>query len=346
MAQRQPLVGRDLAVDPGIAPFLARVNSKPPPNKPVSLAQARRGIYRLAEIVAPGTEIAMYSVEDATIPGPLTPIPIRTYRPTADPAPTAVYFHGGGWMTGSIASHDFLVRKLARESGLVFVSVDYRLAPEHRFPAGLEDCLAATAWIAEHIHDYGGLAGQLSVTGDSSGGNLAAVVARRCRDQGRHLSAQLLLYPVIDSAGDYPSRHENGGGYLLTRDDIVTSAQNYLGNRAELLGSADVAPIRATDLCGLAPAVIGVAHHDPLRDEGLAYASKLAAAAVDVFAKDYPGMIHTFASLYAISTGADQALRELLTEFSHRARIPASTREAARDMRNPRPRTPTIRCRN
>ena len=309
-----------MAVDPGLATFLARVNRRPPPSAPVSLAQARRGIYRLAEIVAPEVEIAMHSVEDATIPGPVTGIPIRTYRPTADPAPTAVYFHGGGWMTGSIASHDFLVRKLARETGMVFVSVDYRLAPEHPFPAGLDDCLAATAWVAEHIHDHGGLANHLCVAGDSSGGNLAAVVARRFRDQGRHLSAQLLLYPVIDSAGDYPSRHENGYSYLLTRDDIVTSAQNYLGDRVELLGSADVAPIRATDLHGLAPAVIGVAHHDPLRDEGLAYATKLAAAGVDVFVKDYPGMIHTFASLYAISAAADQALRELLTEFARRAR--------------------------
>jgi acetyl esterase len=319
-AQPQAPVGRDMAVDPGIAPFLARVNRRPPPSKPESLGQARRGIHRLAEIVAPQPEIAMYSVEDATIPGPVTGIPIRTYRPTAEPAPTAVYFHGGGWMTGSIASHDFLVRKLATETGLVFVSVDYRLAPEHPFPAGLDDCLAATDWVAEHIHDHGGLANHLCVAGDSSGGNLAAVVTRRYRDRGRHLNGQLLLYPVIDSAGDYPSRHENGRGYLLTLDDIVTSAQNYLGNRPELLGSADVAPIRATDLSGLAPAVIGVAHHDPLRDEGLAYANKLAATGVDVFAKDYPGLIHTFASLYAISTGANQALRELLTEFSHRAR--------------------------
>jgi acetyl esterase len=268
---------------------------------------------------------------------PLREIPVRTYRPSADPAPTAVYFHGGGWMTGSIAGHDFLVRKLARESGLVFVSIDYRLAPEHPFPAGLDDCRAATAWVAEHIHHYGGLAGHLAVSGDSSGGNLAAVVARRFRDQGRHLSAQLLLYPVIDSAGDYPSRHENGSSYLLTLDDIVTSAKNYLGNRPGLVGSPDLAPIRATDLSELAPAVIGIAHHDPLRDEGLAYAYKLAAAGVDVFAKDYPGMIHTFASLYAISAAANQALRELLDEFSHRARISRSTREAARDVRNPRP---------
>jgi acetyl esterase len=322
-----------MPVDPGIAPLLARVNGRPP-KKPMSLADARRGVYRLAEIVAPEPAIEMYSVEDTTVPGPVVDVRIRTYRPSSDPAPTAVYFHGGGWMTGSVASHDFLVRKLARESGLVFVSVDYRLAPEHPFPAGLDDCLAATVWVAEHIDDYGGLPGRLSVAGDSSGGNLAAVVARGFRDQARHLSAQLLLYPVIDSAGDYPSRQENGGGYLLTLDDIVTSAQNYLGGRNELLGSADVAPIRATDFSGLAPAVIGVAHHDPLRDEGLAYAAKLASAGVDVFAKDYPGMIHTFAALYAISTGVDQALRELLTEFTKRAHIPKPTREAARTVRN------------
>src|SRR5258705_9422617 len=155
-------MGRDMAGDLGIAWLLARVNRRPPPSQRVTLAQARQGIYRLAEIVAPQPEIAMYSVEDATIPGPVTGIPIRTYRPTADPAPTAVYFHGGGWMTGSIASHDFLVRKLAKETGLVFISVDYRLAPEHPFPAGLDDCLAATAWVDEHIHDYGGDGGPRS----------------------------------------------------------------------------------------------------------------------------------------------------------------------------------------
>jgi acetyl esterase len=322
-----------MAVDPGIAPLLARANRKPTPRQPISLAQARRGVYRLAEVVAPEQEIAMHSVEDATIRGPVT-IPVRIYRPSAYPAPVVVYFHGGGWMTGSIASHDFLVRKLARESGLVFVSVDYRLAPEHPFPAGLHDCLAATVWVAENSHDCSGLPGRLSVAGDSCGGNLAAVVARRFRDQGRHLDAQLLLYPVIDSGGDYHSRHENGGGYLLTLDDIATSARNYLGNRPELLDSADVAPLRAFDLSGLAPAVIGVAHHDPLRDEGLAYADKLTAAGVDVFARDYPGMIHTFASLYAISAAADKSLAELLNEFSQRAHAP-TRREATRGIGNP-----------
>src|ERR1700737_3800091 len=128
-----------MAIDPGIAPFLARVNRRPPSIQPASLAQARQGIYRLAEIVAPASEVAMYAVEDAILPGPVKGIPVRIYPPTADPAPTAVYFHGGGWMTGGIESHDFLVRKLARESGRGFVSVDYRLPPQPPSPAALDD---------------------------------------------------------------------------------------------------------------------------------------------------------------------------------------------------------------
>jgi acetyl esterase len=154
------------------------------------------------------------------------------------------------------------------------------------------------------------------VAGDSAGGNLAAVVARRFRDSNRHLSAQLLLYPVIDSAGDYPSRHEYSEGYLVTAQDIAVSAQVYLGDNPALVTTQDVAPIRATTLGGLAPAVIGVAHADPLRDEGLAYAQALAGAGVDVFAGDYEGMIHAFAAMFAISDEADRAPMELLGQFS------------------------------
>jgi acetyl esterase len=173
-------------------------------------------------------------------------------------------------------------------------------------------------WVADHIRDYGGLTGRLAVAGDSSGGNLAAVVARRFRDEGRHLSVQLRLYPVIDSGGDYPSRREYARGYFLTVDDIATSARNYLDDRAELLGSADVAPIRATDVSRLAPAVVGVAHHDPLRDEGLAYADRLARGGVDVFVKDCLGMVHSFAFMCAMSAGASVVVWELVCEFARR----------------------------
>jgi acetyl esterase len=221
-------------------------------------------------------------------------------------------------MTGDLDSHDFLVRKLVKETGLAFVAVDYRLAPENPFPAGLDDCMAAAIWVADHARDYGGIGGRLAVAGDSAGGNLAAVVARKFRDTDRHLSAQLLLYPVIDSAGDYPSRHQYSDGYLVTLEDIAVSAQVYLGGNPSLVTTEDVAPIRATNLGGLAPAVIGVAHADPLRDEGLAYAHALATAGVDVFACDYEGMIHTFAAMFAISDAANRGLTELLGQFSKR----------------------------
>jgi acetyl esterase len=320
-----------MPVDPDIAPFLQRVNAKLPPPRPRPLADDRAAMHRLAEIVAPRPPILMHAVADSTVPGPDGDTPIRVYRPAPHTAAVVMYFHGGGWMTGDLDSHDFLVRKLAATTGFTFVAVDYRLAPEHRFPAGLHDCLAATIWVSDHPSDVGG-AGCLAVAGDSAGGNLAAVVARTFRDRHRHLGAQLLLYPVIDSGGDYPSRVENGHGYLLTVDDIRVSAEVYLGDQKELLFSEDVAPIRAADLTGLAPAVIGAAHLDPLRDEALAYGQALTAAGVDVFAADYPGMIHTFAGLFAISAGADRALRQLLSEFTRRVLTTRPRRPAAGTM--------------
>ena len=308
-----------MPIDAAIAPLLERVNAKPPPGTPPpTLTDQRAGIHRLAAIVAPEPPIEVYSVVDSTIPGPAGDVPVRTYRATSEPTATVVYFHGGGWMTGDLDSHDFLVRKLVQETGLVFVAVDYRLAPENPFPAGLDDCVAAATWVDDHAEEYGGIRGQMAVAGDSAGGNLAAVVARKFRDGNRQLSAQLLLYPVIDSAGDYPSRHEYSDGYLVTVEDIAVSAQVYLGDNPTQVTTEDVAPIRATNLSGLAPAVIGVADADPLRDEGLAYAQALAAAGVDVFAGDYEGMIHTFAAMFAISERADRALTELLGQFLKR----------------------------
>jgi acetyl esterase len=308
-----------MSIDADIVPLLERVNATPPPGTPPpTLADHRAGIHRLAAIVAPEPPIEVCSVVDSTIPGVANEVPVRTYRSTGQPTATVVFFHGGGWMTGDLDSHDFLVRKLVQETGFVFVAVDYRLAPEHPFPAGLDDCMAAATWVDDHAEDYGGIRGRVAVAGDSAGGNLAAVVARKFRDSNRHLSAQLLLYPVIDSAGDYPSRHEYPDGFLVTVEDIAVSAQVYLGDNPTLVTTPDVAPIRASNLGGLPPAVIGVAHADPLRDEGLAYAEALAASGVDVFACDYEGMIHAFAAMFAVSDGADRALRELLGQFSKR----------------------------
>jgi acetyl esterase len=306
-----------MMIDPDIAKLLEQINAEPEPGGSSPTVEDHRArMDRMAAFLAPEPRIELDSVVDSTIPGPAGDIPVRTYRATNRPNATVMFFHGGGWITGDLNSHDFLVRKLAHETGFEFVAVDYRLAPEHPFPAGLEDCTAAATWVDDHAEDHGGVKGQLAVAGDGTGGNLAAVVARRFRDANRPLTAQLLLYPVTDSAGQYPSRHEYGEGYLVTSDDIAVSAQVYLGNHPTLITTEDVAPIRATNLSGLAPAVIGVAHADPYRDEGLVYAHALSAAGVDVFVNDYQGMIHNFASMFAISDGAHRALTNVLEQFS------------------------------
>lgn len=310
--------GIGVPIDCDIAPLLHRINTRNPPVVTPTLGDHRVGIHRFASIVAPKPPIEIYSVDDSTIIGPSGRIPIRIYRASCKPTPTVVFFHGGGWMTGDLDSHDFLVRKLVRETGFAFVAVDYRLAPENPFPAGLDDCTVAAIWVSDHAADYGGQPGRVAVAGDSAGANLAAVVARRFRDNHRSLCAQLLLYPVVDSAGEYPSRQEYANGHLVTLEDIHHSAKVYLGQNLALATTEDVAPIRATTLGGIAPAVIGVAHCDPLRDEGLAYARALRAAGVDVFVRDYEGMIHSFATMFAVSAAADRDLVELLEVFSRK----------------------------
>jgi acetyl esterase len=306
-----------MMIDADIAQLLERLNAASPPGgPPPTVADHRAAMDRMPGVLAPGPRIELDAVVDSNIPGPAGDVPVRTYRATNQPTGTVVYFHGGGWMTGGLDSHDFVARKLAHETGFGFVAVDYRLAPENPFPAGLEDCTAATMWVDDHAADYGGIKGQLAVAGDGAGGNLAAVVARKFRDAKRHLTAQLLLYPIIDPPGHYPSFEEYGHGYLVTADVFAVSAQVYLGNNPTLITTEDVAPIRATNLSGLAPAVIGVAHADPVRDEGLAYADALAAAGVDVFVSDYQGMIHNFGAMFAISDGADRNLTDALGQFS------------------------------
>jgi acetyl esterase len=312
-----------MTLDPDIAPILAMVNSMPPTNYLTDAPDdIRRGLLAVVAANAPRPPLELRSISDSTIPGPDGPIPVRIYRDSTQPAPVVIYFHGGAWIAGDLDTHDYLVRKLAKETQFVFVAVDYRLAPENPFPAGLTDSIAAATWIAEHAAEFGGLDDRIAVAGDSAGGNLAAVVAQTLRDRGKPLAAQLLLYPATDLGGDYPSRHENAEGYWLTTRELTDITKVYLKGDLDLLTTPEVAPLRATDLSNLAPAVIGVAHYDPLRDEGLAYGQALRAAGVDVFAKDYDGMIHTFAAMYHFSDAAGRALQELLTEFSARVNRP------------------------
>ncbi|MFC5345552.1 alpha/beta hydrolase [Brevundimonas staleyi] len=227
--------------------------------------------------------------------------PARLYR-SETPAQAApalvVFFHGGGWAVGDLDCYDGMMRALCRLSGAVFLSLDYRLAPEHGFPAGLEDALAATRWAARAAADLGCDPDRLMVMGDSAGGNLAAVVAHQARESGPRLAAQYLLYPVIDASRPheaYPSRMAHGDGDLfLSRDAISGTLAWYLAAGGTEPGDPRVSPINARNLSGLAPAYVLVADHDPLRDEGLAYARRLSAAGTPVTTAVIEGTIHGF----------------------------------------------------
>ncbi len=225
---------------------------------------------------------AVHEVYDRTVPGPAGPVPVRVYRPSeATGLPVVVWFHGGGWVIGGLDSHDHLCRLLCDDAGCVVVSVDYRLAPEHPFPAAVEDCVAAYGWVAANATEVGGDPGRVAVGGDSAGGNLAAVVALTRRDAGDPPPrAQVLVYPVTDHEFDSPSMHENATGYFLEREHMRWFFGHYLRTPAD----ADdwrVSPLRAPDLSGVAPAIVVTAEYDPLRDQGEAYGARLRAAGVD-----------------------------------------------------------------
>jgi acetyl esterase len=258
------------------------------------------------------------SVDDETIPGPAGPIAARVYRPRGDgPVPVVTYFHGGGWVIGDIDTHDGTCRTLCHRTGAVVVSVDYRLAPEHRFPAALDDCEAATAWVADHATHLGGDPARLGVAGDSAGGNLAAAVTLRARDRsGPALRAQALVYPAVDFTTERPSVRSNGQGYLLTADAMRWFSTQYLGDhdRADPMASPLLADLAAGP--ALPPAVVAVAEFDPLRDEGRAYAEALADADVAVNLLEFPGLVHGFLGLGSLSPASARATDETWSAFA------------------------------
>ncbi|HVW80135.1 MAG TPA: alpha/beta hydrolase [Mycobacteriales bacterium] len=308
-----------MPLDPDLANilnFLAA--SGAPPLASGTPQQARDGFTAATTGVRdPATLAQVGSVEDITIPGPAGAMAARIYRPDASgPVPTMAFFHGGGFVIGSIETHDDQARLICRDGEMVVVSVDYRLAPEHPFPAGFEDCLAATRWVAEHVADLGGDGDRILVGGDSAGGNLSAAVAQVVRETGPRLAAQFLIYPAVDfdPDGAYPSRVENAEGYFLTAEDMLWFDAQYVPAGVDK-SDPRLSPIRAADLSGLAPAVVGVAEFDPLRDEGLAYAKALADAGVEVRARRYDGMIHGFFGFAAYSPGASAAVADMIAQL-------------------------------
>jgi acetyl esterase len=253
-------------------------------------------------------------VVNRTIPGPDGEIPIRVYRPEGEkPFPTVVYFHGGGFVSGSLDSHDAVCRYLARESDCVVVSVGYRLAPEHPFPAAVEDAIATTEWVAEHTEALGGT-GELAVVGDSAGGNLAAVAALAARDRGGpDIDYQVLIYPGVGTREDHESVEENDG-LVLSRADIEWFSDCYYGSEITLQNPyAD--PSRACDLSGLSPATVLTAEFDPLRDGGRAYADRLEDDGVDVRYVEYEGMIHGFVSMTDAIDRATEAIEDVAEDL-------------------------------
>jgi acetyl esterase len=244
------------------------------------------------------SEIACARVADRTIPGPHGDMPVRIYRPEGDaPKPTVVYYHGGGWVIGGLDTHDGTCRALANAVDALVVSVDYRLAPEHTFPAAVEDAFAALQWVAANATELGGDPARIAVAGDSAGGNLSAVVAQLARDAGGPaLRFQLLVYPATEYEFETGSWAENGEGYFLTTGAMEWFYGHYLRGPED---GADprVSPMRAEDLSGLPPAFVITAEFDPLRDQGMAYAEAMAAAGVPVTARVYDGMFHGFFSM-------------------------------------------------
>ncbi len=280
---------------------------------PQTAAERRAGYQGIAAMVGAGPEL--HSVSDTVAPGPAGDIPLRVYRPSADdPVGIITFFHGGGWCIGDLDTHDEVCRSLAARSGATVVAVDYRLGPEHRFPAAVDDSWAALRWVDEHRAHLATPGARIVVAGDSAGGNLAAVVSILARDAGGpELAAQLLVYPGVDMGFDtdrFPSHAENASGYILTRQTMDWFADNYL----DCPGSVDdwrASPLRAVSHADLPPALVITAEFDPLRDEGAAYAEALRAAGTEVEHSLYDGMVHIFFQLGPIVDAGSRAVDEV-----------------------------------
>jgi acetyl esterase len=269
-----------------------------PPLEQLPLDEARKIPYNMIDLG--GAEEPVAQVDTRVTPGPVQPIPVRVYRPTLEQdLPALVFFHGGGFVVCNLDTHDRLCRNLANAAGCVVVSVDYRLAPEHKFPAAAEDAYGATRYVAEHAAEFGIDSSRIAVGGDSAGGNLAAVVALMARDRGGpSLKYQLLIYPLTDFNDHSPSMREYGENHFLSREVMAWFAESYTAGPEDRL--APYASPWNADLAGLPAAMVVTAECDPLRDQGEAFARKLQNAGVAVELKRYDGMIHPFLSLAGI----------------------------------------------
>lgn len=310
--------------------LLAQIGGGRPAFETMTAEQARR----LSKANRAGTDVvvqAMESVEDLVIPGPTGPLSLRRYRPNGSPKspPAVVFLHGGGWVIGDLDSHDAMCRRIASASGFVVIAVDYRLAPEHRCPAAVDDAEAALRWVADNAALLDVDAEHLAIAGDSAGANIAAVVARRIRDTGGPLiRLQLLIYPLTDSACATPSWSEFDPAPFVSAESMAWFWQQYVGDGDGR--HPDASPLQVEDLSGLPPAVVITAGNDVLRDEGEQYGRRLAEAGVPVTVQRYDGAFHGFfgfvdqlAAARAANTLAVGALVEALLP-AHSPGIPSA----------------------
>jgi acetyl esterase/lipase len=304
-----------MPLDPQVARYLqASAESEAEEADTLSLEEQRRLAVQAA-LAEAGEPEAVASVEDRVIPGPAGSLPIRIYTPVGaegDRLPVLVYFHSGGWVFGSIEGHDPVCRALANHAGCLVVSVDYRLAPEHRFPAAPEDCYAATKWVAAHAREIKADPARIAVGGDSAGGNLSAAVALMARDRGGpELCYQVIIYGETDYPEPGPASYETyATGYDLTRKYMIWLWEQYLARPADR-AHPYASPLRAADLSGLAPALIITAEYDPVRDEAEHYARRLREAGIPVRLSRYNGMIHSFFRMFSLFEQSWQALEEI-----------------------------------
>ncbi len=300
------------------------------PFSEMTLAQVRAQALRNAPASpAPG---ALASVRDLAIPGPGGALPVRIYRPQgAGPHPVVVFFHGGGFVVLDLDSHDYLCQRLAAWAGCVVVSVDYRLAPEHKFPAGVDDALAATRWAADNAASFGGDPARLAVAGVSAGACLAAVAAQRARDEGGPvLAAQMLFYPVTDHPSVLPASYlDFGQGHGLTAAQMQWFWDQYLPDAAAA-ADPQASPLRMASCAGLPPAYVMLAECDLLCDEGAAFAQRLSQAGVETRTRLCAGMNHSFLKHLGTLPEADQALTDACNWARERlAGPPAAAPECA-----------------
>lgn len=293
-----------MAIDEATAGLLAQLaESGAKPLHELTPEEGRAVMAEMSALAGPGPEVARaYDEQVATADG--DQFTVRVLVPAGDIRALVVYLHGGGWVIGNLDTHDHVVRVLANRLHAAVVNVDYRLAPEHRYPAAADDSWAALLWANERMTEIAGGTVPLVVMGDSAGGNLSAVVARRARDAGGpQLASQVLIYPVADADLDTASYLDPENQLLLTRESMIWFWDHYAPDPADRK-HPDASPLQAGDLTGLAPAIVLTAEHDPLRDEGEAYAERLARAGVPVTQQRFTGQMHAFFTMVGVLPGS------------------------------------------